>query len=325
VSKCKHAATKSLWLTRSGLAGHGSLVNPPTIVTTECIKCGARGVASLGYADEPIVDVEAARIAQANRYGKPLRITYAEASGMASRHRWYDPTREHWAWDAGWLARAIEEHDAIQLDELPSADEIVGASMSSAVVILHGLDVGDVVLSNRESDALSEDLALCSDAARQALKDRYWGTATVVELEIGPDETEDPAQVEMPLDREPFCSRHECTIRRTCTRVPEACIGTYPKLAGRHLDPMGNQIGTSPDTIAQPPRSWPPNTGCEPDWLDTRHASPDQRNVYTINASGACGGVVLGPENVGIAIPKPDGMSEDVCRELVTNQADGDL
>jgi putative zinc finger protein len=67
---------------------------------------------SLGYANEPIVDVRAAEIAQDRECGVEPLVTHAEASGMASRVRWYTG----WGWDAGWLARAIEEHDAIQRD-----------------------------------------------------------------------------------------------------------------------------------------------------------------------------------------------------------------
>lgn len=113
--KCEHKFDRH-WVTVWVGNGYGQ-----SLVSIDCRSCMARGVASLGYADEPPVDVQAAEIDQARRSGKPPLVTSAQESGMASRSRWYDPEHERSGWDAGWLARAIEEHDAIQLDVEPAS------------------------------------------------------------------------------------------------------------------------------------------------------------------------------------------------------------
>lgn len=115
------------------------------------------------------------------------------------------------------------------------------------------------------------------------------------------------------------CPSSECSIRRVCTRS-SVCLGTYPKLLpGRVLDALGRDVTprarssetdllariaaspprafcgglASPDTLAQPPRSWPPNTGCDP--VDHARLPIDPRGVAVAaeRVRGVVNGAVL--------------------------------
>lgn len=264
-SKCKHAATMRFM---PDLGMHCRL--------GRCSVCGTWF--SLGYADEPTVDVRAATIGSAAEARVIVTVSHAEMSGMAGCQRWYDPTHECWAWDAGWLARVIEEHDAVQRDEGPADETLVECcprkqwgdgehdadcvdvqptvsidSDGSVAVQINGIDSQDIspMFTPDEADDLADGLHLGSDAARQAQQDGHVGPAVVVELVVGddPDDARSPDLehgIDCPCDHQPSdvgpCDGCSCS--------------DYD--ATRPIDPH-------PDTLAQPERSWPPNTGCEPD------------------------------------------------------------
>lgn len=214
-----------------------------------CIVCGEWF--SLGDADEPVVDVSAAWIISGLATGEP-RGTNSEQSGMAGELRFYGTA----GWDAGWLAGAWLQHDALQREEWPaSGAEVVAAGRAAGITIedalamleangrqvdcvepsltvtidsdgagvaaqINGLCEAPPMFAPDEAEALADELHLGADAARQANQDGYHGPAVVMELLIGDDPDDSPA------------------------------------VTAQTIEPH-------PDTLAAPPRSWPPGTGCE--------------------------------------------------------------